>query len=93
MLRGRSSSSDISQASGKHEAAFLNLDAMIDPSKLHIELVKLVTGERLMRLTETGSGLTIERKLDPHQAVVRQKERLLDVLEAALARDELQVLT
>ncbi len=43
-----------------------------------------------MRLTEPESGLTIERKLDPEQAVVRQKDRLLGVLEAALARSELQ---
>ncbi len=63
---------------------------MINQSKIHIELIKLVSGERLMRLTEPESGLTIERKLDPKQAVVRQKERLLGVLEAALARSELQ---
>jgi hypothetical protein len=63
---------------------------MIDQSRIHIELIKLVGGERLMRLTEPESGLTIERKLDPKQAVVRQKDRLLGVLEAALARAELQ---
>ena len=62
---------------------------MIDPSRIHIELIKLVSGERLMRLTEPESGLTIERKLDPRQAVVRQKERLLGVLEAALTKAEL----
>jgi hypothetical protein len=61
---------------------------MIDPTRIHIELVKLVTGERLIRLTEPESGLTLERKLDPRQAVVRQKERLLDVLAAALEKAE-----
>jgi hypothetical protein len=56
--------------------------------RIQIDLIKLVGGERLIRLTESASGLTLERKLDPKQAVVRQKERLLGIFEAALARAE-----
>ena len=62
---------------------------MFDRNRIQIELIKLAGGERLMRLTEPESGLTLERKLDPQRAVVRQKERLLGVFEAALARAQL----
>jgi hypothetical protein len=57
---------------------------MFDRSKVQIDLIKLVGGDRLLRLTETESGLTLEKKLDLQQPVARQKERLLNVLEAAL---------
>jgi hypothetical protein len=62
---------------------------MVDRSKIQIDLIKLVGGERLFRLTEPLSGLALEKKLDEKQSVVRQKERLLGVFEAALARAEL----
>ena len=62
---------------------------MIDLSTIQIDLVKLVNGERLLRLTEPQSGLSLEKKLDAKQPVVRQKQRLLGVFEAALARAEL----
>ena len=62
---------------------------MIDRSKIQIDLIKLVSGERLLRLTETHSGLSLEKKLDAGQPIVRQKERLLAVFDAALARSEL----
>ena len=62
---------------------------MIDRSKIQIDLIKLVSGERLLRLTEPQSGLSLEKKLEADQPVVRQKERLLGVFEAALARAEL----
>ena len=64
-------------------------EAVIDRSKIQIDLIKLVSGERLLRLTEPQSGLSLEKKLDARQPVVRQKERLLGVFEAALARAEL----
>ncbi len=57
---------------------------MMDRSKIQIDLIKLVGGDRLLRLTEAESGLTLEKKLDAQQSVVRQKERLLNALEAAL---------
>ena len=62
---------------------------MIERSTIQIDLIKLVSGERLLRLTEPQSGLSLEKKLDAKQPVVRQKERLLGVFEAALARAEL----
>ena len=62
---------------------------MIDRDKIQIDLIKLSTGERLLRLTEPQTGLALEKKLDASQPVARQKERLLGVFEAALARAEL----
>lgn len=58
-------------------------------NKIQVDLIKLVTGERLMRLTYLPLGLVLEKKLDPKQAVVRQKKRLFGVFEAALAQAEL----
>jgi hypothetical protein len=62
---------------------------MIKRDKIQIELIKLKSGERLLRLTEPQSGLSLERKLDQERPVVDQKKRLLSVFEAALARAEL----
>lgn len=62
---------------------------MIDRDKIQFGLVKLPNGGRLLRLTEPQSGLTLEKKLAPTDAVVRQKEKLLRAFEAALARVEL----
>lgn len=62
---------------------------MVDLEKVQLDLIKLVNGERLLRLTDPRSGLSIEKKLASSDAVVRQKERLLRVFEAALARAEL----
>jgi hypothetical protein len=56
---------------------------------IEVELIKLVTGERLLRLSEPRSGLALEKKLDAKQPVVRQKQQLFTVFEAALARAQL----
>ena len=61
---------------------------MIDREKIQMELIKLKDGERLLRLTEPQSGLSLERKLNLEQPVANQKEQLLSVFEAALARAE-----
>ena len=53
-----------------------------------IEVLKLADGGRLLRLTEPDAGLALERRLDPKAPVVRQKNRLSDALEAAVARCE-----
>jgi len=53
---------------------------------IQIDLVKLAGGDRLLRLTEAQSGLALEKKLDPEKSVARQKETLLGVFEAALAK-------
>ena len=62
---------------------------MVSRDQIQIDLIKLISGERLLRLTEPQSGLALEKKLDPMQPVVRQRERLFSVFEAALARAEL----
>jgi hypothetical protein len=61
----------------------------MDRNKIQFDLVKLVNGERLLRLTEPQSGLSLEKKLAPADAVARQKEKLLRAFEAALAKVEL----
>ena len=58
-------------------------------NNIHIELIKLVGGERLLRLSYPPLELVLEKKLDPKKAVVGQKERLLSVFEAALDKAEL----
>jgi len=62
---------------------------MVDREKFQFDLVKLLNGERILRLTDPQSGLSLEKKLRPAEAVLREKERLLQVFEAALARAEL----
>ncbi|HEY5042133.1 MAG TPA: hypothetical protein VIK53_09030 [Verrucomicrobiae bacterium] len=49
----------------------------------------MLNGGRLLRLTEPQSGLSLEKKLAPTDAVVRQKEKLLRAFESALAKVEL----
>jgi hypothetical protein len=62
---------------------------MIDRDKIQIELIRLKGGERVLRLTEPQSGLSLERKLDSKRPVVDQKKQLVSVFEAALAQSEL----
>ena len=62
---------------------------MIDRAKIQVDLIKLVGGERLLRLSEPRSGLSLEKKLDPQKPVASQKEKLFGVFEAALARAEI----
>jgi len=57
--------------------------------KIQVDLIKLDNGERLLRLTDLPSGLSLEKKVDSRQPVVRQKERLFSVFEAALTQAEL----
>ncbi len=50
---------------------------------IQIDLVKLVDGSRLLRLSHAGLGL--EKKLDPTQPVAQQKKRLLRELRNLLS--------
>jgi len=52
-----------------------------------IDLIQLTSGERLLRISDASSGLSLEKKLDPHQPVARQQERLLAAFEAARIRE------
>jgi hypothetical protein len=60
---------------------------MEDHRQIRVDLIKLATGERLLRLSEAASGLSLEKRLDPRQPVMHQKERLMRAFEAALARE------
>ena len=57
---------------------------MVDRDKVQFDLIKLAGGGRILRLTEPQSGLALEKKLAPANAVVRQKEKLLRAFEAAV---------
>ena len=59
---------------------------VVDRKNIQIDLIKLVGGGRLLRLTEPQSGLVLEKKLDPEKSVATQKQKLFGVFEAALAR-------
>jgi hypothetical protein len=61
---------------------------MAGHERIQFDLVKLLNGERILRLTDPQTGLSLERKLQAAEAVARQKDRLLQVFEAALARAE-----
>jgi hypothetical protein len=63
--------------------------SVIDQEKIQIDLIKLVGGGRLLRLTEPHSGLVLEKKLDPAESVATQKRKMCGIFEAALARAEL----
>lgn len=62
---------------------------MVDKDKIQLDMLKLLDGERVLRLTDPRSGLYLEKKLKPTEAVLCQKDRLLQVFEAALARAEM----
>jgi len=66
-----------------------NNNCMVDRTTIQFDLIKLVGGGRILRLWEPQSGLSLEKRLAAGDAVIRQKERLLQVFEAALARAEL----
>jgi hypothetical protein len=61
---------------------------MAERTRIQLDLVKLLDGQRILRLTDPQTGLSLEKKLNPADAVVRQKERLLQVFEAAQSRAE-----
>jgi hypothetical protein len=58
---------------------------MANHNKSQFDLVKLLNGERILRLTDPQSGLSLEKKLKPAEAVVGQKSLLLRIFDLALA--------
>ncbi len=56
---------------------------------IRIELIKLRSGERVIRLSEQQSGLSLEKTAGNSKSVVRQKNELLSAFEAALDCAEL----
>jgi hypothetical protein len=57
--------------------------------QIQVDLVKLDSGERLLRLTDKPSGMALECNLNAHLSVARQTNRLRRVFEALLAQAEL----
>jgi hypothetical protein len=56
--------------------------------QIQVELIKLIDDQRLLRLSFAPTGLVLEKKLDPKQALLSQKEKLFAIFEAALAKAE-----
>jgi hypothetical protein len=56
--------------------------------KIQIELIKLASGDRLLRLSYPPLSLALEKKVDPKLALAGQKKQLFGVFEAALAQAE-----
>jgi hypothetical protein len=69
-----------------NRSVFANLSVVAETPKIEMELVKLSDGGRLLRLFDRETGMSLERKLDPSKPVLRQKNQLLAIFDAALAR-------
>ncbi|MCI0539256.1 MAG: hypothetical protein L0Z50_28960 [Verrucomicrobiales bacterium] len=54
---------------------------------IELLLLKLADGGRILGLNEPQSGLCLEKRLDPAQSVVRQKERWKQAFLAMLERE------
>ena len=67
----------------------MRVSLVVERKNIQINLIKLVGGGRLLGLAEPRLKLSLEKKLEPQKPVAVQKERLLGVFEAALARVEL----
>ena len=50
-------------------------------------LLKLADGGRVLRFSDPQSGLSLEKRLEPAQSVVRQKEHWRQVFLAVLERE------
>lgn len=50
-------------------------------------LLKLTDGARILRLSDPGSGLCLEKRLDPTQSVALQKQRWVQAFTAMLERE------
>ena len=64
---------------------------MLDRSEIQIDLIKLVEGGRLLRVSEPQSGLSLERKIDNKRPVHDQKRQLIEIFEATLTRAQATV--
>lgn len=59
----------------------------MNSASFQFDLLKLADGARLLRVTDPASATAIERRLDPRQPVVRQKEAVARALCAVLERE------
>jgi len=53
--------------------------------EIEIELIKLASGGRVIRLTSLAPKLVLQQEIDPRLPVLKQKTRLVAAFEAALA--------
>ena len=56
-------------------------------AEIKVELLKLASGERLLRLEHPDSGLCLEKKLEPEPSVVAQTARWKQVFTSLLSRE------
>ncbi len=54
---------------------------------IHIQLVQLTDGQKLMRIEDKSTGLSVERKLSPELPLVAQKNKLVRLFESLLLND------
>lgn len=62
---------------------------MSQNDETRMDLIKVAGGSRLLRFTDSRSGVSVERKLDDTRSVAEQKSQLGEVFEAAVARAQL----
>ena len=53
---------------------------------IHVTLLRLKEGSRLVRLSESETGLALERALNPNRPVLRQKRQLKALFESMIQR-------
>ena len=51
---------------------------------MQIQLVTLTNGQRLLRMEDEASGLTLERRLHPEKPLVAQKARMMQLFQSML---------
>jgi hypothetical protein len=54
--------------------------------QIEVQLVKLAGGKRLLRVTDQGSGLSLEKKLDPNTPLMRQMQQTQALFESLQSR-------
>jgi len=55
--------------------------------EIEMLLLKLADGARILRFSEPKSGLSLEKRLDPSQPVLQQKQRWKAVFAEMLERE------
>jgi len=68
---------------------FRDSEGVSNIDKIQVDLVKLDSGERLLRLTDKLSGMALECNLVANQSVARQTNRLRRVFDALLTQAQL----
>ena len=58
---------------------------------LSIQIITLASGQRLLRIDDDASGLSLERRLDPAKALVGQKVALVELFQVMLEKGLVRV--